>query len=274
MSMLALRVFSLRLLGAVAVITLAAGCIRTEQPANPADQKSAPAAITIESAVVNPDRYTGDREQDAWRKPQEILEFMQVVPGMQVLDYFAGAGYFSELLSRAVGPGGSVIVYNNRGYAEFGGEHLVKRFADARLANARVITQESADFRLSPASLDAVLFYMSYHDLYWVPEKQTEPMGMPAEVNAALFAAVKPGGVVVVVDHAAQPGGNTAQVVGALHRIDPQTVKNDFTAAGFVFEAESELLRHPGDDRTKLVFDESLRHKTDRFIFRFRKPAP
>ncbi|HTE42195.1 MAG TPA: hypothetical protein VK629_15320 [Steroidobacteraceae bacterium] len=278
----ALPMAALRMLGIAVVALSASGCDRSDQISNQSasaaqDSPSTAAvdspATAIASSIANPDRYAGDREQDVWRKSQEILEFMQVKPGMQVIDYFAGSGYFSELLSRAVGPSGSVVVYNNHGYAEFGGEHLVKRFADARLANAKVITEETAAFKLPADSVDAVLLYMSYHDLYWVQEKRTEPMGIPSQVNAALFAAVKPGGVVVVIDHSAQPGGDTAKVVGALHRIDPQTVKNDFVAAGFLFDAESELMRHPEDDRTKVVFDESLRHRTDRFIYRFRKPA-
>jgi predicted methyltransferase len=89
-----------------------------------------------------------------------------------------------------------------------------------------------------------------------------------------LFAALKPGGVVVVEDHVANPGGDPAQVVDSLHRIDPAVVRRDFEKAGFVFDAESRLLAHPDDDHTKLVFDESIRGRTDQFLYRFRKPVP
>jgi predicted methyltransferase len=197
---------------------------------------------------------------------------MGVEPGMDVLDYFAASGYYSELLARSVGPAGSVIVYNNPEYAQFSGEKLVKRFENNRLPNAKVLTVPTNALMLEANSLDGVLFVMSYHDLYWVPKDAKAPMGDPAQVTAGLFKAVKPGGVVVVVDHAAAKGGDTAKVVDSLHRIDGDVVKSDFANAGFVFDGESNALQHSDDDRSKLVFDEAVRHKTDQFIYRFRKP--
>jgi len=192
---------------------------------------------------------------------------------MNVLDYFAASGYYSELLARSVGPAGSVIVYNNPEYATFSGEKLVKRFENNRLPNAKVVTVPTNALRLDANSLDGVLFVLSYHDLYWTPKEAKAPFGDPAQVIASLFQAVKPGGVVVVVDHAATAGSETLKVVDALHRIDPEVVKSDFIKAGFVFQGESMALQHADDDRSKLVFDEAVRHKTDQFIFSFGKPA-
>ena len=270
--------------GAVALLATL-GCQRgTEQSkeatpsvSSPAPAPTAPQVMpdkeAIAAAVANADRMAGDSDEDAWRKPQAVLEFLGVQNGMRVLDYFAASGYYSELLSRAIGPSGHVIVYNNPGYAEFAGEKLTQRFAKQRLANAQVLTVPTDALQLPDASLDAVLFVLSYHDLYGQPKEAKAPMGDPAAVTVGLFKALAPGGVVVVVDHAAKAGGDTKAVVDALHRIDPEAVKRDFAAAGFVYEAESDALRHSEDDRSKPVFDESVRHKTDQFIYRFRKPA-
>lgn len=262
---------------ALSFCLLILACGRSEQntttPATtPAQSRAVDQEAAISSALSASDRFTGDSDQDEWRSPRIVLQFFGVEPGMHVLDYFAGDGYFSELLARAVGPSGSVIVYNNAGYAEFAGEKLTKRFADNRLPNAKVVTTSTADLKLEPNSLDGVLFYWAYHDLYWTPKNEKEPLGDPAKVTAMLFNAVKPGGEVVVIDHIANSGGDTAEVVGALHRIDPQTIKSDFTKAGFVFDSESDALKHAGDDHTKPVFDPSVQHKTDQLMFKFRKP--
>lgn len=268
--------------GFLLAIALLAGCERTQAPATDSPESataqtaSPPAAANsaaIAAAIASTERMSGDAEEDAWRQPQAILEFLGTRPGMRVVDYFAGPGYFSELLARALGPAGSVVVYNNPGYAQFSGEKLVKRFENNRLPNAQVLTTPTNELKLDANSLDAVLFVMSYHDLYWQPKEAPAPFGNPAQITADLFAALKPGGVVVVVDHAANAGGDTAKIVDTLHRIDPEVVKADFAKAGFTFDAESNALRHPNDDRSKLVFDEAVRHKTDQFMFRFRKPA-
>ena len=202
---------------------------------------------------------------------------MRIEPGAHVLDYFAASGYYSELLSRSVGPSGSVIVYNNPAYAQFSGDKLVKRFENNRLSNTKVVTTPTHELKLDDNSLDGVLFVMSYHDLYWQPKDAQAPFGNAGRVTAQLFRAVKPGGVVVVLDHIANPSGRTraeiSKTVDTLHRIDPEIVKSDFTKAGFVFDSESSLLRHEGDDHTKPVFDPTVQHKTDQFVFKFRKPA-
>jgi predicted methyltransferase len=138
----------------------------------------------------------------------------------------------------------------------------------------RQITAEVGDLQLAPSSIDAALFVMSYHDAYWRPEDGSWNRTDPAELLERLFAGLKPGGVVVVQDHVASPGGDVAKVVDELHRIDPAVVRAEFERAGFAFDGESKVLAHPEDDHTKLVFDEPIRGKTDQFIYRFRKPIP
>ena len=229
-------------------------------------------SAAIAASIASPERLAGDREQDAWRKPEAVLTFLGARPGMQVIDYLAGEGYYSELLARTVGPTGKVIVYNNLGYGGYAGQGLAKRFADKRVPSTLLKVAEISDLKLPPNSLDAALFVMAYHDVYYVPEGYKAPMGDPAQMVGALFSALKPGGVVVVQDHVAAAGRDPMESVEKLHRIDPEAVKGVFEQAGFQFDAEDNSLRNPGDDHTKLVFDPSIRHKTDQFIYRFRKP--
>lgn len=227
-------------------------------------------SAAIEQAVKAPDRSAEDRERDVAEKPVEVLAFFGARPGMRVADVMSGGGYYSEILSRLVGPQGEVIAQNNKPYLAYAGEAADKRFAGGKFANVRRVDSELEDMGLGNDSLDMILLVMAYHDAYWVgkdwPKVDTD------KFMAQLFAAVKPGGVVAVVDHVAAPGTGIS-VIDALHRIDPEFVKAEFNRAGFVFDGESDLLRNPADDHTKLVFDESVRRKTDRFIYRFRKPT-
>jgi predicted methyltransferase len=226
----------------------------------------------IADAIASAERLPPDREQDERRKPDAILAFLAVGPGMHVIDVFSAGGYYSELLARVVGAKGEVIAYNNPPYAKFAEKGIAARYAGNRLPNVRQVTGTIEDLDLAPGSLDAAIFVMSYHDLYWRPADGSWPPTDPALLLRKLKAALKPGGIVVVQDHVANPGGDPAQVVDALHRIDPALVKRDFEQAGFVPDGQSDVLAHPADDHSKLVFDESIRGKTDQFVFRFRKP--
>jgi predicted methyltransferase len=243
------------------------------QAADPVDAAVASSAA-VAAAIASPDRPKADLERDAVARPAEVLAFLGVAPGMRVADMFSASGYYTELLARTVGVKGQVIAYNNPPYAKFAEKGIAERYANGRLGNVQQITAEVDDLQLAPASLDAALFVMSYHDAYWRPEDGSWNRTEPDELLKRLFAALKPGGVVVVQDHVASPGGDPAKVVGTLHRIDPALVKRDFAKAGFALDGESKVLAHPADDHTRLVFDESIRGKTDQFIFRFRKPIP
>jgi predicted methyltransferase len=156
----------------------------------------------IDAAIAS-ERSPADRAEDAWRKPREVLTFMEVAPDQRVLDFYAGPGYYSELLSRVVGPTGSVLVYNNELYAQAAYSGLMKRLGRNRLPNTKMLKEASNYLTLEPASLDRVLFVQVYHDLYWQPGGSPEPMGDPKKVLAILFAALQPNGLVVVVDHVA-----------------------------------------------------------------------
>jgi len=247
--------------------------VLTALPALAAAPLPADNSAAVQAAIDSPDRPKADLEQDARRKPKEVLGFFGVRPGMRVIDVFSAGGYYSELLARVVGVKGQVIAYNNPPYAAFAEKAIAERYAGERLGNVRQVTVEIEQLELAPASLDAAMFVMSYHDLYWRPDDGSWPPTDPAALLAKLFAALKPGGVMLVEDHVANPGGDTSVTVGKLHRIDPAVVRRDFEKAGFVFDAQSVVLAHPADDHTKPVFDPSVRGQTDQFVFRFRKPA-
>jgi predicted methyltransferase len=228
----------------------------------------------IAAALASPDRPEADRAQDERRKAREFLEFAGIKPGMRVLDAFAASGYYTELLSRIVGPEGMVIAYNNPAYAQFAAKGIEARYSGNRLPNVQQVTAEVDELVLPPASLDAAIFVMSFHDMYWRPADGSWAHTDPLQMMRKLHAAMKVGGVVIVQDHVAAPGGDTAEVVDKLHRIDPEVVRRDFKAAGFALEAESPLLAHPDDDHTKGVFDPAVRGRTDQFLFKFRRPGP
>lgn len=227
----------------------------------------------IEAAIASEERMPGDRIEDTWRKPAEILRFLEVAPGHDVLDFYAGPGYYSELLSRIVGPTGSVIVYNNELYNQAANHELLMRLGRKRLPNTRRLNAPSNYIPLEPASLDRVLVMLVYHDLYWLPRGSPEPLGDPAKVLAILHTALREDGLVVVVDHIARetPRENTIAVASRLHRIDPRIVREDFERAGFEFVGESAALRHEDDPLDTSVFDPRVRHRTDQFIYKFRK---
>jgi predicted methyltransferase len=242
-------------------------------PEQAAAAAPAPAADTtaIEASIANSERSKEDKDQDSWRRPAEVLTFMELRPGLHTLDYFAASGYYTELMSRVVGADGKVIAYNNPEYRKFSEDGPTKRYGNNRLPNVVEVTTPVEAVQLDPASLDAVLFMQSYHDLYWRPKDGSWPQTDAAKALAQLVPALKPGAVVVVVDHVANAGGEPTETVTAMHRIDPAILKRDFEAAGLKFDSESPLFANPADDHKKEVFDKSIRHKTDQVMYRFKK---
>lgn len=225
------------------------------------------ASKAIAAAIADPARPADDVKRDAGRKPGAMLEFAQVKPGDKVIDFIMGGGYFTRLLARTVGPKGHVYAYQPAEFIKFRAQYGVdqKTVADAY---ANITPVNSALAALSfPESVNLIFTAQNYHDLHLA----AFPADTADKVNAALFKALKPGGVLMIIDHAAVPGSGTRDS-NALHRIDPATLKTEVEKAGFKFEAESPLLRNPDDPHTQLVFDPAIRGKTDQFIYRFRKP--
>lgn len=227
------------------------------------------ASPVIDAAVSNPARPEADVVRDSTRKPAEVLEFFGIAPGMSVLDIFAGGGYYSEILSYVVGPEGRVTLFNNGGWDGFVGTGVQERLAGDRLPNVESVVAEPAEMAFAPDSYDAALFILGFHDLYYADEGW--PAIDPEAFLAKIFTSIKPGGILGVVDHAAEPGVSVA-VANTLHRIDPGIIRADMSKAGFVLLEESDILRNPMDNRNLPMSDPSVRGNTDRVVYKFRKP--
>lgn len=226
-----------------------------------------PAYIT--AALAAGDRWERDRTRDARDHPAALLAFSGVAPGQTVLDLYTGGGYWAELFARAVGAEGRVVAHTNTAYRNFAGRLLEARFADKRIPNVAVHDAEIADLGLGTARFDLVFIGLGYHDIYF--HADFSPLVGRDWLLGQLWDALKPGGTLVIVDHAARDGSG-ATAVQALHRIEEAFARADIESAGFAFEAASDVLRNPDDDRSLNVFDDAIRRHTDRFVLRFRKP--
>ena len=208
---------------------------------------------------------------DSGRRPAEVLAFLGLKPGMAAADVMTGSGYWAEIMANAVGPKGKVTAFEPSQFYNDPEEQKVWKALGERRPDIEFVRYPFEAFSAGGRRFDVVIINLNYHDLYWESAKYGIPRSDPQTFLKELFAAVKPGGVVGIIDHAG-PAGDTRAIVDKLHRIDPATVKADFVAAGFTLDAQSPLLANPADDHSKLVFDPAVRGKTDRFLFRFRKP--
>lgn len=230
-------------------------------------QAAAPANIA--AAVADKARPATDTAADAARKPVETLEFVGVKPGMTVVDFIPGGGYFTRLFSKAVGAKGTVYsVYPpprpSTDPAKPTPTPAAETIAaDPAFANVKPVKAALTGFAV-PTPADVVFTAQNYHDLHNVPNFDM------AGFNKAVFNSLNPGGEFVVLDHVATAGD--PNVTKTLHRIDPAVVKSEVEAAGFKFEGETKVLANPADDHSKNVFDPAIRHHTDQFIYKFRKP--
>lgn len=218
----------------------------------------------IAAAIAAPERSAKDRDRDAYDKPAELLAFAGVKPGMQVADVFGGGGYWSEILARAVGPSGSATLVNNVGYFNFAKDDIKARFADGRLKDVKRLLGDTCNLGMGTDQFDLIVIYMSYHDIYWVDDENGWPKIDAGNFIRQLHDALKPGGKLLIVDHAAKAGTGSSAAQD-LHRIDEEFAKKDFTSRGFALETTWDGLRNADDDHSKMVFDPAIRHKTDRF---------
>ncbi len=223
------------------------------------------AAANIAAAATDPARGA-DASQDTRRHGPEILAFAGVAPGAKILDLIPGAGYWTRLFAKAVGPNGHVYGIWPLPYAsEVANYRLLVKSNHYSNVSAAV---EPANALSVPEKLDLVFTAQNYHDYL------DKFMGSldPSVLNKAVFQALKPGGVYLIIDHVAAAGSGLRDT-DTLHRIDPASVREEVTAAGFVFVGESRILANPADDHSKPVFDKSIQGHTDQFIYKFRKPA-
>jgi predicted methyltransferase len=214
--------------------------------------------------VAAPDRAEADRQADARRKPAELLAFTEVKTGMKVLDMETSAGYSAELLARAVGPTGTVYAQDSAAVIE----RLVKDKFDIRakkpvMKNVVHVVRDFDD-PIPPevTNLDLITFFFAYHDITYMPVDR-------AVMNNKMFAALKPGGLLVIADHSAKPGEGIS-VAKTLHRIEEKMLREEIEAAGFKLVAEADFLRNPEDPRDTRVFQPKI--PVDEFVLKYRKP--
>ncbi len=241
------------------------------QPAATSTAESAPIPASqipkdITDAINSPDRPAADKALDQGRRPDQIMAFYGIKPGMKVADVFAGGGYMTELYSRIVGPTGTVYSQNGPFPEQFKkiGEAWNERLQEPALKNVVKVSKpfDAPDLLpVPPDSLDAVIIHLNYHDMVGYKLNREN-------VNAAVFKALKPGGIYGIVDHSAKPGAGDTQTT-TLHRIDEDFLIKDVEKAGFKLHGASSALRHPEDDRTWNVFKH--RGETDRFMLKFVK---
>ena len=216
-----------------------------------------------EAIVAAPDRSDADRQTDVRRQPAKLLAFTGVKSGMTVLDMGAGAGYSTELMARAVGPEGHVYAQESAAVME-----RVKDKFDVRAQNPvmknTVHLIRNYDDPIPPevSGLDLITFFFAYHDVTYMPADR-------AEMNRKMFAALKPGGFLVIADHSAKPGEGTS-VAKTLHRIEESTLRREIEAAGFKLAAEADFLKHPEDPRDAAVFRPAI--PVDEFVLKYQKP--
>lgn len=224
-------------------------------------------AQVVEKALADPSRPAEDRARDEGRKTAPLLAFAGVKPGMTVADFIMGGGYWTRVLAGVVGPKGKVYAYQPAEFIAYRAAYGTEQ--DAAVAGrANVVAKrESMGAIAFPEKLDVIMTSQNWHDLHL----NFAPEGTAGATAKRLFDALKPGGVLLVIDHAAVAGAPRT-VADTLHRIDPARARAEIEAAGFRFDGESALLRRPDDPRTQLVFDPAIRGKTDQFVYRFRKP--
>lgn len=221
-------------------------------------------APAVAAAVADDARPEADRARDVGRKPAEIVSFTGVKPGDKVAEMIPGGGYYTRILSKTVGPNGKVYALVPEFFASRpGGLDAINALA-AQLGNVEVVTVDMTKFTL-PEPVDLVWTTENYHDMH------NGPAANVAAVNAAAFAALKPGGIYFIEDHAAKDGtGITA--TSTLHRIDPAAVIEEAKAAGFVLDGQSNVLANPADPKDVGVRDPAVQGGTEKFALRFKKP--
>ena len=255
---------SLRHAPAAGLLAVVSMLVAWSFPAAAQDAKTSSKTPDYEAIVAAPDRSDADRQTDQRRQPVKMLAFAGARPGMRVLDMEASGGYSTELLARAVAPDGVVYAQDSADVVE----RFVKDKFDIRAQKpamknvVHVIRNYDDPIPPDVSGLDLITFFFAYHDITYMPVDR-------AEMNRKMFAALKPGGFLVIADHSARPGDGTT-VGKTLHRIEESTLRQEIEAAGFKLAAEADFLRHPEDPRNAPVFHPQV--PIDDFVLKYQKP--
>src|SRR5260221_6746822 len=233
---------------------------------------TAPAAPgSVAAALASSDCRLDSVRLDEGCKPAAVLQFLGLNPGMQVLDLFGTNGYWAEIMVPVIGPKGHDTVWEP---TQFYGDRAKTYFAGfmAKHPNVTLLTSPFEVHDLPTNYADFVILNNNYHDNYWSSQQLKIPTMDPKAFLKAVYAAMKPGAVIGLIDHVANPNNDARATVEKFHRIDPAVIKADFKRAGFVLVGSTDVLRSPADDHSLPVFDPKIAGHTDRVIFKFKKP--
>ena len=242
-------------------------CGGSEPEAPPAAEPMAEAPADLRTLLASDSRSEADQARDAGRKPAAIIEFLGIEPGMRVLDVIAAGGWYTEVLSLAVGPDGHVVAQNPPVILEMregaNEKAISTRLADNRLPNVSRMNSGFEDIAAIAGTFDAAITALNFHDIY----NSRGPEAALATLQA-IYIALKPGGVFGIIDHVGVADADNA----ALHRVEKSVAIETAKAAGFVVDGDANILASRADDHTQGVFAEGIRGKTDRFVLNLRKP--
>lgn len=257
-------------LGAIVSALMLSGCAASAVNDPLAGKRLPPPPIDYSALLTHPDRPAADLKEDAARHPDRVLEFAELAYGMTIVELEAGGGYYTELLSHGVGPDGRVFMQNPLAFDAFFGQAIVERL-EGRLGNVQAMRTNFDQITAADNSADLVTWFLGPHELWFRPEgAPEEAFGNPDMAFAEIVRVLKPGGLFVAIDHKAAPGA-PPESGGDTHRIDPAIVLDHAKRAGLELVDTSDLFANPEDDYALSAFDEKVRRKTDRFVFKFRK---
>lgn len=256
---------------ASAFALLAMGCSTMGGPAPLAAADYATILAAPDRTVKHEGLQGADQADDAARKPAEVLAFMNIRPGETILELEGGRGWYSRILSEAIGPSGKLYAQYPPEFAY--GDAAYKGRQDAgQLKNTTIVKSHFDDYSAIPTgSVDKVIWILGPHEIYFKPANAPAGLGEETKTYSEIKRVLKPGGEFIAMDHAAPAGEDKNTSAQTNHRVDPAVVLAAAKAAGFVYVDKSDVLANPEDDRTKRAFDPTVRRHTDQFLFRFKK---